>query len=67
MKYLPGFPVPAAGIVTTRAVVWIEIFSYARSRGGRVVTTRAVVWIEIGTIRGDCRKIFGHHPCGGVD
>ena len=53
--------------VTTRAVVWIEIFPDFAICIGQGVTTRAVVWIEItkalvARIASAC-----HHPCGGVD
>ena len=39
-------------IVTTRAVVWIEIFLCRGSLVGAAVTTRAVVWIEIANTAG---------------
>ena len=55
-------------MVTTRAVVWIEISGRcSRPRSRRLVTTRAVVWIEIEEIAIKSKNIAGHHPCGGVN
>ncbi len=49
------------GMVTTRAVVWIEMVEESELENeDKQVTTRAVVWIEIakrpGTIQKTCRS-----------
>ena len=58
---------PGTLVVTTRAVVWIEIYTPQAFQTNLAVTTRAVVWIEIEEIAIKSKNIAGHHPCGGVN